>query len=332
MTLALRHRRPHQPHFREWAPRRPLSTREHAATALGAFYEHVTAALVGGQRVRVDRGHGDNPDVVTPDGRLFESKATSSLRWVLNREQHDRFVKKPNAYYMLWAYAAGPHPLKDFGTVHALHDWCASHVRHAYVIAADLVERILAHSPYATPRYSNRRWGWNYFLFERRVQQVLAGLTHRYPIPPWTHVVRDEVFPGARVCDVDVAPFPVTSIVPTRYFVSSHDQALAAAALGELARDRLQVVLIPSTDPRASRGGKVRAVVSTNPAWYQDFMARRMYRTGRRRRARPAGDRRRWVRAALELLAAGRAHPLGAWIGWELLELLREADEREGGR
>jgi hypothetical protein len=332
MTLALRPRRVPHPRFPAFDSSARLETREHAATALGAFYEHVTAALVGGHRVRVDRSHGDNPDVVAGDQR-FESKATSSGRWVLNREQLETYVTRPRMSYVLWHYRAPDAPLVSLGTVRALHDWCASHVRHVYVIAADLIPKILAHSPYAAPRYSNRRWGWNYFLPAARVRAVLERRVHRHPIPPWTHVVRDDLFAGARVCDVDVAAFPVTTIAPVSYFVSAHDQALAAAALVEFARDRLRVVLIPSSQPDATH--KVRSVESRNPRWYEIFMERRIWqnpRNLRRKKPHRMGDRRRLVRAALELLAAGRAHPLGTWIGWELLGLLREAEEREARR
>ena len=127
-----------------------------------------------------------------------------------------------------------------------------------------------------------------------------------------------------------IGAFGVTYIVPTAYFLSVRDKLLAALAVQALDRERLRVTLVPSSRPGANRGDKVRVVETQNPAWYRAYLARRLHTYGargsRRRRPRPAGNKRRKVRAALDLLAKGHASPHVRGTGWELLDLLREED------
>jgi hypothetical protein len=111
------------------------------------------------------------------------------------------------------------------------------------------------------------------------------------------------------------------------------DAHLALVALGELAEHRLTVELVPSSHPARNRHDRVRVVVDENPEWYRAFVARRPKRGGRpKRKPRTRKGYRRQVRRALERVAAGEPWDGAGWIGWELLELLRERDARERER
>lgn len=113
------------------------------------------------------------------------------------------------------------------------------------------------------------------------------------------------------------------------------DRALARVALAELDQERHVVALIPCD----VGDGKKRVAVSQNPEWYRVFIHRRekplrkwrdreRWVTPKNRQTR--GGRRALVRRALQRIADNRPHQGNqhGWIGWELLELLRDIHER----
>lgn len=85
---------------------------------------------------------------------------------------------------------------------------------------------------------------------------------------------------------------------------------MAQVMLWELERERLDVTLAPSRLPEiARRGGKIRIINGTNPAWYRDFC--RDYapsgRTHPRQKKKPdTYIKRRHTLRALNELATGR--------------------------
>jgi len=114
------------------------------------------------------------------------------------------------------------------------------------------------------------------------------------------------------------------------------DVELAALALNQLAAERLEVDLVPS-----ERGhGKVRVPVADNPEFYRVFIHRRerpatkwrdRERYAIRRKPQTRGGRRPMVRQALLRIVNRRPHPQRQWIGWELMEILRDLHEKEVG-
>lgn len=115
------------------------------------------------------------------------------------------------------------------------------------------------------------------------------------------------------------------------------DVALAACALEQLSRERLEVELVPAS----SGSGKVRVPVNENPEFYRVFIHRRekpatkwrgRERYATRRKAQTRGGRRAMVRQALLRIVNRRPQPQRQWIGWELMEILRDLHEKEVGR
>lgn len=109
-----------------------------------------------------------------------------------------------------------------------------------------------------------------------------------------------------------------------KWAITEHDQALASWGLAQLRDERLDVVLVPSQ----AGEGKIRVAVSANPEFYRRFLDRRRY--GERKKQRSPGYRKR-VTTALQRIVDDNPVRRGDWIGWELLELLRELEAEQLG-
>lgn len=106
--------------------------------------------------------------------------------------------------------------------------------------------------------------------------------------------------------------------------ITDEDVRLATWGLHLLATQKLSVAKV-----RSEQGGLIRVVVATNPAFYSAFVSRRQ-KKAQPTRAKPQtpGYRARVV-AALQRIVDRRPYPREDWIGWELLELLREQEHDE---
>lgn len=109
-----------------------------------------------------------------------------------------------------------------------------------------------------------------------------------------------------------------------KWAITEHDQALASWGLAQLRDERLDVVLVPSQTGE----GKIRVAVSANPEFYRRFLDRRRY--GERKKQRSPGYRKR-VTTALQRIVDDNPVRRGDWVGWELLELLRELEAEQLG-
>lgn len=110
------------------------------------------------------------------------------------------------------------------------------------------------------------------------------------------------------------------------------DVELAAHALAELSDHRHEVQLIPCD----VGDGKKRVVVDRNPEFYRVFIHRRekpptkwrdRERWATRKNPQTRGGRRSMVRQALLRVVNNRPCPQRQWIGWELMQILRDLDE-----
>ena len=121
------------------------------STAVGNFFEHLTAQLFEGYRVSVEDEFGNNPDVETVEGRSLESKGSRRSYWKITLEQLGRMVGREGAYYVLWRYERGGEKAlhKQFEDTKELNDFLAANIRSCYVISPKYVRRLLSGKTYA---------------------------------------------------------------------------------------------------------------------------------------------------------------------------------------
>lgn len=129
----MRHRAPYQERL-PFGDLEALATRGQAMNVVGQFFEHLTGRLVSGARCGYCGAPGENPDVVTANGVVFESKASARARWLLETRQLDVMAAHPRASYVLWSYA--PFRRADFPTFERLREHVARTVRRAVVLPA----------------------------------------------------------------------------------------------------------------------------------------------------------------------------------------------------
>ena len=115
--------------------------------------------------------------------------------------------------------------------------------------------------------------------------------------------------------------------------IEDPDVELAVVALHQLATEYHSVVLIPNKDG----DGKIRVADNHNPEFYRVFIHRRekpatkwrgRERYATRKHPQTRGGYRPLVKKALLRIVNRRPNPQRQWIGWELMEILRQEDER----
>jgi hypothetical protein len=311
-------------------PSAVLRTYQQASGVVGEFFELLTARMVDGYRQGVSNLMGENPDVVAGD-RNYESKAAGRGRWLLEATQTRAFAKDPKGRYVLWSYTTPPPGgLVQFGTVRQLHEWLAANITGCFVIPSHYPLLMLAGTEHEEPRQSEkagRFWGCNYWFRSKYLHSVLArerSIDAEFAIRTWP--TRAHFLAGVARID-----FMTTWMIDLPDDITPLDQALAREALRDLDEKRHQVDLIP-----CDRGpGKKRIVVSRNPDWYRAFIQRRQIPTRWRDRDRQmmpknprTSGRRQHVRRALERIRDNTPNPQRRWIGWELIEILRDHDAR----
>lgn len=329
----------------------PIRSDEAASPVVGEFFELLTAAMVRGHRRAVFGRAGDNPDVVNGAGRVYESKASGRGRWLLEATQCHQLEQQPNACYVCWSYTQpAPGGLKQHGTAGALRTWLAANITGCYVLPATYPRLILAETPHAAPRESQkagRYWGCNYWFRARYLQEVLAGerrIAARFSRRTWPCQLRPI---GGQV----VSPFTVTRLFDIRVsgttqgecprcgrrrqppceIPTAHELALARVGLHELVTQRREILLVPMND--GSRR-KRRIVAAVTPRWYRtlwdrrnpDGLVPRRFGSKRKPGQRAYQSIRGYVQGALASILRGciRTHPQS--MDREILEVLSEYD------
>lgn len=124
------------------------------STAVGNFFEHLTAQLFEGYRVSVEEEIGNNPDVETIEGRSLESKGSRRAYWKITLEQLGRMLNLKGSYYVLWRYERGGEKAlhKQFEDTKELNDFLAANIRSCYVISPKFIRQLLSGDTYAWGR------------------------------------------------------------------------------------------------------------------------------------------------------------------------------------
>lgn len=284
----------------DWVGDRELSSVAQARPYVGDFFEEAARITLGATRHQIDSTADYCPDLSVGASRFLEVKAIGQSGQGMvfaDRIDRDKRLVRQGATltYLFWRHGVR---VEGYTTLHGLRAALAQGVRDVLVVPFERLRRSVSGLRSVCLLTSERGNRMGYRL-PRALLEELAGQ-------------QTVALPRAKVHGCDLPSVTLRASDPGRCFPlpTKAEREAAGQLLYELSVQRLEVGLVEAPEQRHHRGQMVRAVMNTNPKWYQRLCTKYAKKRGpglkrRGHRKHDTDIRRPFVERSLERLMGG---------------------------